>query len=645
MEKKQAISFKKWIAVFIVTVVVIGALICGLNALVDPFGIFGDVAFNWYAYDMTQNPRAAKIAYLDKNYEKYDSYIIGCSKTGSYSTEALNKYYGGASFYNMLMYGGDMYDIELTAKYILENYNVKNIVINMGLEETVRYDTQADEMKSNLHAKVDGSWQPAYYGKYLFANPSYAFSKIAAWYMDGYLVNENDVFLPESGAYDKSVRDVEHVGSLNDFLTEYPSFKTVLKKEKLDAKDKCLDSVRRIKEMCDEKGVSFRMIISPIFHTEMDIYDKVQLEEFLTGLSQITDYWDFSGYTSVSFEPRYFYDTYHFRNAVGNMVLAKVFGDESIYFPADIGRHVTADNISEHISSYFGSAAADENGGGGVNSDSGSNSTDNVKNSASQTAAYSCNVPVLMYHHLDSAATNDAIMTPERFEEHMAALSDAGYSAISLTQLLDYVDKGLEMPENPVLITFDDGYTSNYELAYPILEKYNMKAVINVIGVTTGKDSYKDTGAAIIPHFTYEEAREMAESGVIEIQSHSFDMHNTEALDEDYRQGVYKKAGETDEEYIEAFCSDFKRSEKEILDNTGNRVISYAYPNGFYTTLSEVLLSRMGVRITMTVEEGMNTVIKGLPQSLRAMKRYRVHEGISGEKLVERLKKDSQNAG
>ncbi len=621
MEIKQAMSFKKWIAVFIVTAAVIGALVCAFNALVDPFGIFGDVAFDWYAYDMTQNPRAAKIAYLDKNYEKYDSYIIGCSKTGSYSTEALNEYYGGASFYNMLMYGGDMYDIELTAKYILENYNVKNIVVNMGLEETVRYDTQADEMKSNLHAKVDGSWQPAYYGKYLFANPSYAFSKVAAWYTDGYLVNENDVFLPESGVYDKSVRDVEHVGSLNDFLTAYPSFKTVLKKENLDAKDKCLDSVRRIKEMCDDKGVSFRMIISPIFHTEMDIYDKGQLEEFLTGLSQITDYWDFSGYNSVSFEPRYFYDPYHFRNAVGNMVLARIFGDESIYVPDDLGRHVTADNISEHLSFYFRDTAADEYG------------------------ISSCNVPVLMYHHLDNAATNDAVMTPERFEEHIAALTEAGYSAISLDQLLDYVDRGLEMPENPVLITFDDGYSSNYELAYPILEKYNMKAVINIIGVTAGKDTYKDTGVAIIPHFTYEEAREMVESGVIEIQSHGFDMHNTEALDEDYRQGVYKKAGETDEEYIEAFCSDFKRAEKEIFENTGSRVISYAYPNGFYTTLSEVLLSRMGVRITMTVEEGMNTVLKGLPQSLRAMKRYRMNEGISGEELVELLRKDGQNAG
>jgi peptidoglycan/xylan/chitin deacetylase (PgdA/CDA1 family) len=639
VEKKQALSFKKWIAVFAVTIVVLGALICGFNVLVDPFGIFGDVLFDWYSYNMTQNPRAAKIAYLDKNYSKYDSYIIGCSKTGSYSTEALNRYYDGASFYNMLMYGGDMYDIELTAKYILENYDVKNIVVNMGLEETVRYDTQADEMKSNLHGKVDGSSLPAYYGKYIFANPSYAVSKITAWYNDGYLVNENDVFLPESGVYDKSVRDVERVGSLNEFLAAYPSFKTILKKEKLDAKDKCLGSVKRIKEMCDEKGVSFLMIISPIFHTEMDIYDKGQLEEFLTGLSQITDYWNFSGYNSVSYEPRYFYDPYHFRNPVGDMVLAKIFDDNSIYMPVDLGRYVTADNVAEHLSFYFGNHSKILVGDG---SSGEADPAGGVKESVTETAAYSKNVPVLMYHHLDNAVANDAIMTPERFEEHMTALKNDGYSAISLVQLLDYVDKGVELPEKPVLITFDDGYASNYELAYPILEKYNMKAVINIIGVTAGKDTYKDTGAAIIPHFTYDEAREMIESGVIEIQSHSYDMHNSEVLDEDYRQGVYKKAGETEEEYIEAFCADFRRAEKEILDNTGSSVIAYAYPNGFYTTLSEVLLSRMGVRITMTVEEGMNTAIKGLPQSLRAMKRYRMHERITGEALVERLQKDGQ---
>src|SRR5690606_11002775 len=103
----KAMSFRKWIMIFILTVISVGTLTAGFNALVDPFVIFGDVVFDWYAYNMTQNPRVAKIAYLDRNHEKYDSYIIGCSKTSSYSTEALNKYYGGARFYNMLMYGGD----------------------------------------------------------------------------------------------------------------------------------------------------------------------------------------------------------------------------------------------------------------------------------------------------------------------------------------------------------------------------------------------------------------------------------------------------------------------------------------------------------------------------------------------------------
>lgn len=622
MGDRQTIGFKKWISLFLVTIIISGALICGFNVLLDPFGIFGDSLFNWYAYNMTQNPRAAKIVYLDKNHVNYDSYIIGCSKTGSYSTEILNEYYNGARFYNMLMYGGDMYDIELTAKYILDNYKVKNIVINMGLEETVRYNTQADEMKGNLHAKVDGSSQLAYYSKYIFANPSYSINKITSWLEDEYLVNENDVFVPESGTYDKSVRDVERISGLDDFLSVYPSFKTVLKKERLDAKDDCLGSIQRIKKMCDENDASFMLIISPIFHTEMDVYDKDQLEQFLTSLSQITDYWDFSGYNSISFEPRYFYDPYHFRNAVGDMALARIFGDDSKYVPEDFGQYVTAENIETHLAEYFSSGGLDQ----------------------ADIRSYSCNVPILMYHHLDEDVTNNAVITPLKFEEHIRALKISGYSSITLQQLADYVEKGIDLPEKPVLITFDDGYSSNYELAYPILKKYNMSGVINVIGVSVGKDTYKDTGKPITPHFSYEEAGEMVANGVIEIQSHSYDMHNNKELDIDFRQGVLKKDGETNEEYIEAFCSDFQKSERGILDNLGSKVISYAYPNGYYATLSEVLLSKMEVKITMTIEEGMNTVIKGLPQSLRAMKRYGIHEGISGEGLVELLEQGNEDS-
>ena len=96
------------------------------------------------------------------------------------------------------------------------------------------------------------------------------------------------MFIPETGAYDKSVRDVERISGLKQYLETYPAFRTVLKKESLDAMDECLDSIRSIRDMCDEKGVSFMLIISPIYHTEMDMYDKAQLAEFLTRLSQIT---------------------------------------------------------------------------------------------------------------------------------------------------------------------------------------------------------------------------------------------------------------------------------------------------------------------------------------------------------------------
>jgi peptidoglycan/xylan/chitin deacetylase (PgdA/CDA1 family) len=605
------VEFKKWICIFIVTVVIVALIIAGFNALVDPFGIFGDHLFNWYAYDMTQNPRIAKIAYLDANYEKYDSYIIGCSKTSSYSTEALNRYYNGASFYNMLMYGGDIYDIEMTARYILENYNARNIVINVGLEETVDYKTEADDMKNNLHAKVDGSPLVFFYGKYLLANPAYAVDKIKAWISDGYLVDKHDVFIPETGVYDKSARDVERIGSMEEYLEKYPSFKTVLKQKKLDAMEECLGAVKRIKEMCLEKGATFKFIISPIFHTEMDSYDRDQLKEYLAKLSEITEYWDFSGYNSVSFEPRYFYDPYHFRNAVGDMALARIFGDKSKYVPEDFGRLVTRATVGGHLEKYFENTGKEE---------------------------FYREVPVLMYHHISDETSGSATVTTGTFEDQIASLNEAGFNAITISQLADYVEKGRELPDRPVLITFDDGYRSNYELAFPILKKYNMPATINVIGVSAGAETYKNTGIAITPHFSYDEAAEMVKSGLISIQSHSYDMHNSAELDENYRLGVYQKEGESEDDYISAFREDFEKSRSEIEKFTGCDVIAYAYPNGLYTTLSEVLLSEMGVKVTFTIEEGMNTVIKGLPQSLRAMKRYRIGEEISGDELVGMLK-------
>ncbi|HPZ77920.1 MAG TPA: polysaccharide deacetylase family protein [Bacillota bacterium] len=605
-------SLGKWIAIFVAGICICSFFFAAFNALVDPFGLFGDRILNWWSYNMTQNPRTAKIGWLDKHHDEYDSYIIGCSKTSSFPVELLNRYYD-AKFFNMIMYGGDMYDIEMTTKYILNRYGAKHIVAVTGFSELASYNNEADNMKGNLHARVDGSNLLLFYARYLFANPEYALAKLSAYRNSTYLVNADKVFEASTGAYDNSVRDSEPIGALDDYLAKYPFFKEKMPAyASLPDVDACVESVERIKDMCQEAGSTFTLIISPMFHLELDTFPKEDLSDFYRKLSQVTDFWDFSGYHSVAFEPRYFYDVYHPRNAVGAMALAKMFDDDTFYIPEDFGCYVTLENVEARLEEYFNVPPKP---------------LDNEKK-----------VPILMYHNLTESNAEDFCVTSETFEAQIKALRDAGYEAISFSDLIDFVERGTDLPEKPVIITFDDGYKDSARIGAPILEKYNMCGAINVIGVSVGKNTYKDTGEPITPHFSFEEVAPWVEKGVLEIQSHSFDMHNSKELDQDdYRKGVYQKPGESEEEYIAKFRADVEASRRAIEDALGTRVTVYAYPFGYYTQLSEVLLWEMGIKVTLTVEEGINVVIKGLPQSLRALKRCAIGEHMSPIELIDYL--------
>ncbi len=117
-------------------------------------------------------------------------------------------------------------------------------------------------------------------------------------------------------------------------------------------------------------------------------------------------------------------------------------------------------------------------------------------------------VPVLMYHHLQKEGTFDSkkyggvIIDPERFEKQMLYLKAAGYHTITLEQLRDFVLYNKPLPPKPIVITFDDGYLSNYTYAYPILKKLGMKAEINIIVSYVPDEVNKQKPEVVIPHFT-----------------------------------------------------------------------------------------------------------------------------------------------
>ncbi|MDU2064992.1 MAG: polysaccharide deacetylase family protein [Sporomusaceae bacterium] len=96
-------------------------------------------------------------------------------------------------------------------------------------------------------------------------------------------------------------------------------------------------------------------------------------------------------------------------------------------------------------------------------------------------------VPVLNYHQINDRDHNALTVSSSEFEAQMAYLADHGYQTITPDELADYLQLGKPLPRKPILITMDDGYEDNYQVAYPILQRYQAKATIFIITDFVGR--------------------------------------------------------------------------------------------------------------------------------------------------------------
>lgn len=607
---------KKWVLTFLLLALLLVLGLAAFNYVTDPFAAFGDRFLNWFSYDETNNPRVAKISYLEQHHDEYDSYILGCSSTSSLQVSDFNKLYD-ANFYNLIMYGADMRDCEKIADYLIEHYEVKHLVLNVYLDNGFTYDDETDRLTRNLHYLTDPDTSAlSFYTRYLFCDPRYGFAKLKNLRNDRLLPQSFDVFNEVTGEYDKRVRDVEPIGSMDTYLEAYPVFADYPKTGDfvLGQTENCMKSVAAIKEHCEAADVELVVVAAPVY---IDYFQNFQAEDvanFYASLAKVTDFWDFSC-SSVSCEPRYFYDATHFRNAVGSMIAARIAGDDSVYIPDDFGTYVTADTPSSYFSEVLQATVLPDE-------------------------TVSRDVPVLMWHNLAEESSGDMTISLDTFRAQIEALHEAGFKTVSLQQLYDYVHFGTELPEKPIVLTFDDGYFSNYEYAFPILQEYDMQATIFAIGVSVGKDTYKDTDHAMTPHFGADEAREMVDSGLISVQSHTFDMHQWPPFEDgnaQVRETLLPFDGEADADYEAAVEADFAESRELLESITGQPVNALAFPEGAYVTLTQDALRSAGAELTFTTVRAVNTVVKGLPQSLCAMPRFGMTESTDMTALVAEL--------
>lgn len=198
-------------------------------------------------------------------------------------------------------------------------------------------------------------------------------------------------------------------------------------------------------------------------------------------------------------------------------------------------------------------------------------------------------IPILMYHHItnDTFDRDNAIslISPEDFRLHMTAIK-VNFNPISLQQYYDYVkctDGSVTLPDNPVIITFDDGYTSNYEIAYPILKELEIPATIFVVTDTVGEQA--GDGKVNYSHFTWEQAREMEASGWIDIQSHSHSHAHMAELSYD------------------DMIKEFRKSKYLIEKNLGKTCTMFAYPYGSYNAETKEAARKAGYEVQVLVDD------------------------------------------
>ena len=242
-------------------------------------------------------------------------------------------------------------------------------------------------------------------------------------------------------------------------------------------------------------------------------------------------------------------------------------------------------------------------------------------------------LPIIMYHSIipEDDGRSDYIISEKKFEEDIAYLKIKGYSPINCMDLIKYTNGDGNLPENPVIITFDDGMYNNFVYGVPILQKYGYKAVFSLVGSYT--DEYTENGI-LNPEYSYipwNEVSRLSTSPYIEFANHSYNLHTVKQ-----RYGPQKKSGESFREYLELFSGDTQKMQELFFKNCAYSPVIYTYPFGGFCAESERILKKNGYLVTLSCIEGMNKITKN-PDCLYLLKRYNRSGKLSTQEFFNKI--------
>lgn len=184
-------------------------------------------------------------------------------------------------------------------------------------------------------------------------------------------------------------------------------------------------------------------------------------------------------------------------------------------------------------------------------------------------------IPILMYHSInDNDPENKMVLPINMFKEQMLWLKENDFNTLTLDEAMIALEND-SIPENPVVITFDDGYIDNYENAFPILKENNIKATFFII------TTFVDNGY----YMSSDMLKEMQNTGM-EIENHTVDHVRLSLLS---RENIY---------------NEIKSAQEFLRDNIGASGDYLAYPFGWYSNKVINIANELNIKAAVTIHKG-----------------------------------------
>jgi poly-beta-1,6-N-acetyl-D-glucosamine N-deacetylase len=216
-------------------------------------------------------------------------------------------------------------------------------------------------------------------------------------------------------------------------------------------------------------------------------------------------------------------------------------------------------------------------------------------------------------------------------------LKENGYHPVAVDDILAAQAGRKALPEKAVLITFDDGYQNFYEKVFPLLKAFNYPAVLALVGAwmdapEDGTVMYGDRPFARSKFVSWENVREMQASGLVEIASHSYNLHrgipanpqgNQQPAAVTRTYDSSKNTYESDAAYQARIREDLAKNSRLLQEKTGKRPRIMVWPYGRFNSETQAIAAELSMPLQFTLDDGINPVGSG--NALREVKRFLIH--------------------